>query len=107
MPGKNITIAVSAGVLLIAAFIMQGCGQYPEVSQQTYQHAKALYSVCNRKDADGLETCSSMIEEAEQNESIPSSEASYLHEIIATAEADQWNEAQLMARQLMSDQAGN
>lgn len=107
MQGKNIAVAISVGVVLIAGFVIRGCGKYPEVSQQTYEHAKALYAICNRKDTDRLATCSRMIEEAEAKEVITSSEASYLREIVTAAEADQWKDAQLMARQLMSDQAGN
>lgn len=99
---------ILAGVFVLVAVVIgaRGCGHYGEVNVATFRHAKALYSVCNRRDVARLETCAKMIAEAETSAEISSNEASYLREIVATAQVEEWQEAQVMARQLMADQAG-
>lgn len=97
---------ISAGAILIATLscLIGGCGHYPEVSATTYEHAKALYAVCNRRDAARLDVCEEMIDDAVAENQVSSSEAGYLREIVATARNAKWAEAQAMARQLMADQ---
>ncbi len=46
-----------------------------------------------------------MVSEAESNHQISATEARYLRNIIAVGNAEKWEDAQAMARQLMSDQA--
>lgn len=95
-----------AGLLLLAAtvFFVQGCGQYDTVNATTYEHAKALYSACNRRDRQRLEVCANMIAEAAANDELSSTEKSYLTDIIEAARNDQWDESLAMSRQLMVDQ---
>lgn len=95
-----------AGVLFLVAtaFCLRGCGHYPEVNKITYEHAKALFSVCNRQDTQRLQACANMITDAEANEEISSAEATYLNEIIESARNERWKEALAMSRQLMMDQ---
>ena len=94
------------GLPLLLAFVVfaRGCGHYGTVNELAFEHAKALYSVCNRKDSQRLEVCSKMIEEASSASRISNTETTYLNDIIATARRDQWNEALAMTRQLMVDQ---
>ena len=95
-----------AGFLLLAAFVffVQGCSQYGKVNEVTYEHAKALYSVCNRRDSQRLEVCANMIAEAAANHELSRTETSYLTGIIEAARNDQWKESLAMSRQLMVDQ---
>ncbi len=96
---------LSGGIFLILlVFFMRGCGRYGEVNKATFSHAKALFSVCNRKDTERLELCATMIQEAATEGQISATEASYLSGIIAKAREDDWTEALAMSRQLMTDQ---
>lgn len=95
------------GIVLVALFVMQfnACG-YPEVSPKTYEISKALYSVCNQKNKERLETVTKLIEKSLSNEEISDSEADMLNEIVAQAQADEWEKAMLESRTLMEDQVG-
>lgn len=88
------------------AFFANGCGRYGEVNAVTYQYGKALYSACNARSSDRLDLCVSMIDTAQDNQEISGAEARYLRGIIETAQAEEWDKAQAMARQLMVDQVG-
>lgn len=99
-------------VILVCLFLVatvtiwvRGCRQYGEVNAVTFEHAKALYSVCNRHDSERLEICATMIESAAADQQISTTEAGYLRNIILAARGESWDDAQLMARQLMTDQA--
>lgn len=97
-------IAAGVALLVFFAFFVRGCGQYPEVNEVTYEHAKALYSVCNRRDSEHLEVCETLIVEAAANQQLSRTETSYLTDIIDTARNGEWAEALAMSRQLMQDQ---
>ena len=97
-------LLISLPVLTAIVFFARGCGRYDEVNELSYAHAKALFSICNRKDKQRLEVCADMITTATQNKKLSSTEASYLNDIIAVARKDQWQDAHAMARQLMVDQ---
>jgi hypothetical protein len=98
-------IVVLAGLILVTlGVLMRGCGHYDKVNVATYEHAKALFSVCNRRDTNRLELCSKMIEEAAAAERISATEQSYLNDIIETARHERWEQALAMTRQLMVDQ---
>lgn len=97
-------LVVGLPILAALAFFARGCGRYDEVNEVTYEHAKALYSACNRHDQERVEACADMITKAMQDNEMSSPEAAYLTGIIASARKDQWQDAQAMARQLMVDQ---
>ncbi|MCG6154266.1 hypothetical protein [Rubinisphaera margarita] len=90
---------------LICAVLFSGCS-YGEVSGNTYQYAKALYSICNRHDAEGLEKASRQIAAAEAQGEITTQEAEWLQEIVAEARNDHWEDAMQDCRQMMEDQIG-
>lgn len=92
-------------VLTTVAVVFQGCGSYSEVNALTFAHAKALYAACNSQQPKRLETCAAMIMEAQSAQQISNKEAGYLQDIISVGQAGNWEDAQAMARQLMSDQA--
>lgn len=100
------TVIVCAALLCVLAFGVQGCREYGEVNQETFGHATALYSACNQKNLNRLETCAQLLTDAVASDRVSSTEANYLAEIIAAGRKGNWEEAQAMARQLMTDQAG-
>lgn len=90
-------------VALLAAFMLGGCG-YPEVSPKTYEIATALYGICNRELADKLPMAEQLVDEAVEANEITSREAGWLRDIIETARAGDWDDAEREARELMQDQ---
>ncbi len=90
--------------LTLFVFFVQGCGQYGKVNELTYEHAKALYSICNRRDSEALEVCAGMIAAAAARGQLSSNETSYLNGIIAAARKGDWEDSLAMSRQLMTDQ---
>lgn len=91
--------------LLLGTVLLAGCG-YPEVSPQTYAIAKALYSVCNQKSQERLETVQELIQKSLEQEEISVREADWLGEIIKQARQGEWEAALLETRQIMEDQTG-
>lgn len=82
---------------------ISGCG-YGDVSPMTYEYAKALYSITNRKDATRLDQVKSQIEAALDEEQLSEQEADWLSQIIDNAAAGRWDKANRSARQIMEDQ---
>lgn len=89
---------------LVTACFVCGCQQYGEVSPKCYEFATALYSVCNRKDADRLEMIDKAIDDAVTAKELPADEAADLKEIIQQANDGKWPAAMLDCRTLMSEQ---
>ena len=91
--------------MLVVVIVMQlnACG-YPEVSPQTYEISKALYSVCNQKSEERLQVVKKLIESSLENKEINENEAQMLNDIVAQASEDQWESAMVEARNLMQDQ---
>ena len=81
-----------------------GCRKYGDISPKAYEIAKALYSVCNRKDESGLDRITQLADEAATAGEISEDEQGYLLEIVATARAGDWESAMADARTMMSDQ---
>ena len=93
-------LALSLAAMALAA----GCSRYAELSPEAYQYGKALYSVCNRQDQPRLTLVAEQIETARAADQLQPSEADWLTEIVATAQAGQWQDATKDARQLMEAQ---
>ena len=90
--------------LLFATFVFtSGCG-YGKVSPTTYELAKSLYNVSNRKLSDKLDIVEERIETAETSKEISAREAKWLRGIANLAEQEQWNKAMKSARRMMEDQ---
>lgn len=92
-------------LLTAVALQLNACG-YPEVSPKTYEISKALYSICNQKSKERLETVTKLIQSSLESQEITESEANWLNEIVAQAHEGEWESATLEARQLMEDQVG-
>lgn len=92
--------------VLAVCLLGSGCG-YPEVSPQTYSLAKSLYSATNLKQTERLDNIETLIEESLSHSEITPREADYLRDILETARAGHWEDAQLESRALMEDQIGS
>jgi len=89
--------------LLAAVVTIAGCS-YGEVTPVTYEYAKALYSITNRKDATRLDQVHSQVETALAQQELSEREARWLHQIVEDAAAGRWEKANRAARQMMEDQ---
>ncbi|WP_339734277.1 hypothetical protein [uncultured Gimesia sp.] len=90
--------------VVMALLPLTGCG-YPEVSPQTYEISKALYSVCNQKSEERLVVVQELIEGSLENKEISENEADWLNGIIKQAQEGNWKSAMQESRRLMEDQA--
>ena len=89
--------------LLVVSLVISGCG-YGEVSPKTYELAKSLYSISNRKLSDKLDVAKEQIQLAHAGQEISDQEASWLHDIVERAENERWDQAMKSARRIMEDQ---
>lgn len=97
-PGPLLIIALLAGSPLL-----NGCG-YGEVTPRGYDYAKALYSICNRRDEARLEQFASLIEADLSDGEISEREGDWLNDIVAQAREGHWSEANAAVRRLLEDQ---
>lgn len=92
-----------ATLLLLVAVCTIGCG-YGEVSPTTYEIAKSLYSISNRKLSGHLDTAKDQIVTSCECGDVSAREAKWLKAIVADAERERWQRAMKSARRLMEDQ---
>jgi len=102
---KKYTHQILSFALLIILVFQYGCG-YPEVSPKTYEISKALYSVCNQKSTERLETVQTLIQSSLEKQEITDREADWLNGIIGQAQEGDWDRALQESRRIMEDQAG-
>lgn len=88
---------------LLCCVFVAGCG-YGEVSPKSYEIAKSLYNISNRKLSDQLDKVKGHINQATENEEISSTEAKWLRAIAQKAERGDWKRAMQDARRMMEDQ---
>src|SRR5690606_5358565 len=93
-----------AAALALSLAWLTGCGGYPEVSPDTYELAKALYTVCNRKDAQQLKSFQQLVDQTHESSKISEEEKELLDWIAELAEQGDWAKAQQQTRQLLEDQ---
>ena len=109
-PPMNDFLKTQSALIVIAAcalFVLTqniACRKYGDVSPKAYDIAKALYSVCNRKDETALERVEQLIDEAAANSEISDDEQGHLLDIVTTARTGDWQTAMGDARTMMSDQ---
>lgn len=96
--GRSLTI-----IGLLATGLLSGCG-YGEVTPHGYEYAKALYSICNRKDAERLETFVGMLESDVREGKLTDAEADWFRDIADQAGQGNWTSASANARRLLEDQ---
>ena len=98
VPGKPLVL-----VVLLELGLAGGCG-YGDVSPATYQYAKALYNITNRKLADRLPAVEQQIAVSREAGDVLPHEADWLPAIIDTAKNKRWEKAMRAARRMMEDQ---
>ena len=81
-----------------------GCGSYADADPLTYEYAKALFSICNRRSDSQLQPVREQIEQARSDQKLSRREADWLIDIIEDASAGEWESALSDARKLMEDQ---
>ena len=90
------------GALLCAVWL-GGCG-YPAVSQETFELAKVLYTVCNLEEPAQLPRFRELLQQKHEAAAITADEVALLEEIVTLAEQGDWDRAEQEARQLLLDQ---
>ena len=76
---------------------------YGEVSPDTYQFSKALYSACLKKSDEHLTKIEELLDESDET-SLPSNERIWLDEITKLAQNGDWESAARKAKRMMEDQ---
>ena len=90
-------------ICLVMLSAIVGCG-HGDVSPTTYEYAKALYSITNRKAGDSLDSVRSQIESDQADGKLTSSEAVMLNGIIDDAADGDWKSANRECRDVMEAQ---
>ncbi|MDA0835894.1 MAG: hypothetical protein O2955_17975 [Planctomycetota bacterium] len=103
----QISIRTTAIALLTGMLFLTSCQKYGEVSPRAYDIAKALYSICNRKDAARLSTVEKLVTDSVAEGALTDSESGYLMAIVEKARSDNWESAMSDARLMMSEQIQN
>lgn len=80
-----------------------GCG-YGEVSPHTYEYAKALYSICNRRAGDQIGNARQQIQSHHEQGKLSKKEAQWLADILDDAQAGKWESAASASRRMMENQ---
>ena len=95
--------AVAVGVVVV--FWLRS-GGYGEVSPQTYQFSKALYSACQSKSEERLNRIEALLDEADESDEtrLPPRERKWIEAIIRRARNGNWESATKQAHRMMSDQ---
>ena len=89
--------------LLFMTIAISGCG-YGEVSPTTYELAKSLYNITNRRLDGHLDKVHSQIVASEKLGDISQREAKWLLDIYDDAKNGKWQVAMLSSRRLLEDQ---
>ena len=89
--------------VVIFVLALSGCG-YGEVSPVTYEYAKSLYNVTNRRLDDHLNKIHTQILESKERGEISAKEAEWLLDIHAEAKKGNWETAMKSSRKLLEDQ---
>ncbi|MBI1346754.1 hypothetical protein GC163_10755 [bacterium] len=92
------TIWLSSLVCLI------GCQRYPEFSPAAFELAKAVDNLCNLKNAEQLPLAREKIAAEHQSGAITDREQQWLIEIVAAAEANDWESASARSQQMLQSQ---
>ena len=87
-----------------AVVALVGCGGYGKVSPLTYDYAKSLYNISNRRLDDRLGPIKEQVQASLADGAISDREANWLTDIIDDAENHDWKRAMNSARQIMEDQ---
>ena len=91
-------VAVVSIGLALSFWLNRG---YGEVSPETYEYSKALYSACLNKNKEHLDKVEALLV---SSENVPQNERNWLESIIERARGEHWKSASNDARRMMEDQ---
>lgn len=100
---RNNVLRCSLGAMLFALCV-PGCGGYGTVSPAAYDHAIALYQLCNLQRVEKLDAVAAQIETAHTSGKITDTEAEWLSAIVGDAREGNWEAAAREARKIVADQ---
>ena len=100
---RYVIMSITVALVVVAGIVWSQRG-YGEVGAQAYEYAKALYSICNRRDADRLDAFSRQMEVASQTGDLSEQETRWLRGIMQQAHAGKWAAATRESRRLLEDQ---
>jgi hypothetical protein len=107
-PSQNSSsVGWGAGACVVAVLVILGwylMSGYGEISNNAYQYARSLYTVCNQRDSQRLEKIVAMIEADLQAQKISNRDHQYLMGLVQKAKAGEWDDAQESIRQLLEAQ---
>jgi hypothetical protein len=97
-----------AGLLLAAALVWRpGCRHYPQItSPQGMQLVKLLYTACNTRDLNRLESAEKQLAAIKLEGKISASEIVSFEAIIAQAKRGEWAQAEKASFRFIEDQVG-
>lgn len=96
--------AIWKSLLLLVLCLLPGCG-YPTISEKAYQHATALYGICNRKDEKRLAKYEQILKKAEAQGEISAQEAEWFNDIVKQARSGDWEDATSEAWEMLAANA--
>ena len=101
---RNFSVVIFSVLLLVlvAGYLSVTRG-YGEVSPETYQFSKALYSACLKKSDEHLAKVEELLDESDDL-SLPSNERIWIDKIIKLARSGDWKSAAKKAKRMMEDQ---
>ena len=104
MTNRNALLSVLAFIAVAAVAVLVWLNQgYGEVSPQTYQYSKALYSACQAKNESHLQKIQEMLQSSPED-ALSDTERGWLEAILSQALEGQWEGAARKARRMMEDQ---
>ncbi len=91
-------------IILCCLLSTSGCSSVPTLSQNGYDQAVALMSICNRQSEQGLVILKQSIEKSMEQGELPGNEGKLLLKVIKLGESGDWNTAKSRARAIMDRQ---
>lgn len=96
---------VAGGVLVAGVSAVAILWRQPDrIGEEAYEYATALHSICDREDAQRLETFDQLLGEASESELISRQEFNVMDSIASLARRGKWEAARRKSRQLLEDQ---
>ena len=94
-------------IILCCLLSTNGCSSVPTLSQNGYDQAVALMSVCNRQSEQGLVILKKSIEQSVEQGELPVNEGKLLLKVVQLGESGKWDAAKKRARAIMDRQKSN
>jgi len=97
--------SLAVTILLTMTLGLTGCQRYEALSPHGYRYAQALYSIANRRAAQGLERVEEGIAQDVAAGHVSAREQDHLQSVIALCRGEQWEVALRRSRAILESQA--